>query len=84
MSGVLRIFDKVYQLLFAAVFLYFCFYEGPPASTWAKVNTVVQLLIFLIVACVPCWKYEKMWFVDLAWPFGLVFLGIGTLYYGDS
>ncbi len=47
-------------------------------------NLVVQLLIFIFVACVPCWKYGRMWFVDLAWPFGLVFLGIGTIYYGDS
>lgn len=47
------------------------------------VNLGVQLVIFVGVACIPGWRTLRMSYVDIAWPWGLVALGVLTLAMSD-
>eukprot|EP01079_Euglenida_sp_SAG-EU17-18_P010734 gene10734-290_t len=47
-----------------------------PEREWVTTNVVVQLAIFLPMACVPTLLTGKMFYVDMAWPWGLVALGV--------
>lgn len=39
-------------------------------------HMIVQFLIFIVLAHIPCMVTGVMWWVDLAWPVGLVALGV--------
>ncbi|MFI5783476.1 DUF1295 domain-containing protein [Nocardia sp. NPDC051570] len=45
-------------------------------------NAVAQLVLFGLVACVPAWRTRRMSYVDIAWPWGLVVLGLEVLFLG--
>lgn len=34
--------------------------------------------LFIVLAHIPAYKTKVMWWVDLAWPFGLVLIGVYT------
>ena len=42
-------------------------------------NGLLQLLLFFLVVCIPTWLTSRMSYVDIAWPWGLVLIGIVTL-----
>lgn len=44
---------------------------------WA--NGILQLLVFIALASLPALRTGRMSYVDLAWPWGLVLLGLITL-----
>ena len=39
-------------------------------------NLLFQLILFFIVVCIPIYKTKRMSYVDIAWPWGLVVIGI--------
>lgn len=43
------------------------------------VNGILQLLLFVVLASLPALRNGRMSYVDLAWPWGLVLLGLFTL-----
>ena len=43
------------------------------------INASIQLLLFGTVVFYPIWKTEKLSFVDIGWPWGLVCIGITTI-----
>lgn len=43
------------------------------------INGCIQLLLFGAVVFYPIWKTEKLSFVDIGWPWGLVCIGITTI-----
>ena len=45
------------------------------------VNGALQLVLFLFVVCIPAWKTQRMSYVDIAWPWGLVVIGITSFSY---
>ena len=49
-------------------------------------NGILQLLLFILVVCIPTWLTDRMSYVDIGWPWGLVLIGIVTLLLseGDS
>ncbi|WP_167768661.1 DUF1295 domain-containing protein [Nocardia sp. CS682] len=51
--------------------------------TFAIVNAVAQLTLFLVVACLPAWRTLRMSYVDIAWPWGLTVLGVQVLVLGE-
>lgn len=53
-------------------------------QAFALTNLVVQLALFAVVAIIPALVTLRMSYVDIAWPFGLVALGVLTLVFGDS
>ncbi|MEO0726535.1 MAG: DUF1295 domain-containing protein [Bacteroidota bacterium] len=48
------------------------------------VNGLLQLLLFALVVCIPIWKTERLSFVDIGWPWGLVVIGVVTILIGKG
>lgn len=53
-------------------------------SEISLVNGVLQMTLFLFVVCIPAWKTGRMSYVDIAWPWGLVLIGVLTLFLGEG
>lgn len=55
-------------------------------SFWqiATVNGFLQVLLFVFVVCIPTWRTERMSYVDIGWPWGLVVIGIVTAIMGQG
>ena len=47
-------------------------------------NGISQLLLFGLVVCLPAWRTGRMSYVDIAWPWGVVLIGIITWLYGEG
>lgn len=62
----------IYVFFPALVFVY-----APPAVTAIFLtNATRQLILFLLVCQLPVLATGKMWFVDVAWPWGLVLMAL--------
>lgn len=48
------------------------------------VNALGQLILFTFVVCIPIWRTERMSYVDIGWPWGLVLLGTISFIYSDG
>ena len=48
------------------------------------INCITQLVLFGLVVCLPIWKTGRLSYVDIAWPWGLVCIGILTLFFSDG
>jgi len=65
--------------------LFFCFiYQVDIFQEMVLVNGVLQIFLFLVVACIPAYFTKKMSFVDIAWPWGLVLIGVLVLFLGEG
>ena len=65
--------------------LFFCFiYQVDIFQEMVLINGVLQIFLFLVVACIPAYFTKKMSFVDIAWPWGLVLIGILVLFLGEG
>eukprot|EP01084_Bolivina_argentea_P311978 540083_1 len=53
-------------------------------SVIAKRNLLIQLSIFFTTANLPALFTNRMSYVDIAWPIGLIFIGLQTLLVGTS
>ncbi len=48
------------------------------------VNGILQLVLFALVVCIPIWRTERLSFVDIGWPWGLVVIGLITILLGEG
>ena len=48
------------------------------------INLILQSLLFLLVVCIPIYRTQRMSYVDIAWPWGLVVIGIVNYLYSDG
>lgn len=55
----------------------------PETRGFALTNAGVQLALIIGVACVPAYRTRLMAWVDVAWPWGLVAIGVQTAFFGD-
>ena len=44
----------------------------------ALINGIGQLVLFLVVVCIPIWKTGRMSYVDIGWPWGVALIGLIT------
>ena len=49
----------------------------------AASNAALQLAVFLLTANIPALVTGRMSYVDIAWPCGLVTIGLGPLIHGE-
>ncbi|MEK9614091.1 MAG: DUF1295 domain-containing protein [Flavobacteriaceae bacterium] len=70
-----------YLPFFLCIVLLFLYEEGRVFLVW---NTSLQLLLFILIACIPAYFTKRMSYVDIAWPWGLVAIGILTLFLGKG
>jgi steroid 5-alpha reductase family enzyme len=47
-----------------------------PLSSFAVCNLATQSILFSAVAAIPAWRSGLMSYVDIAWPWGLVAIGV--------
>ena len=64
--------------------IYYVIYQVEIFQEMVLVNGVLQLLLFLVVACIPALFTKKMSYVDIAWPWGLVLIGVLALLLGQG
>ena len=64
--------------------LFYFIYQVEIFQEMVLVNGVLQLLLFLVVACIPALFTKKMSYVDIAWPWGLVLIGVLALLLGQG
>ena len=48
------------------------------------INALVQLILFVVVACIPFLRTGRMSYVDIAWPFGVALIGVQLLLFADG
>jgi len=48
------------------------------------INGSLQLLLFVLVVCLPIWRTGRMSYVDIGWPSGLVIIGVLTWLYSSG
>ena len=48
----------------------------------ALTNGVLQLVLFVFVVCIPAWRTQRMSYVDIGWPWGLVLIAVITFAFG--
>lgn len=53
-------------------------------QTLGTVNGALQLVLFLLVVCLPTWRTGRMSYVDIGWPWGLVLIGLLTILLGGG
>ena len=66
------------------LFIFYVIYQVEIFQEMVLVNGLLQLLLFLVVACIPALFTKRMSFVDIAWPWGLVLIGILVLILGEG
>ncbi|MDC1167895.1 DUF1295 domain-containing protein [Flavobacteriaceae bacterium] len=66
------------------LFIFYVIYQVEIFKEMVLVNGVLQLLLFLVVACIPAFLTKKMSYVDIAWPWGLVLIGVLALLLGTG
>ena len=54
---------------------FICYFVIEPTAGYLVYHMIYQCVLFLFVAHIPCLMTGVMWWVDLAWPLGLVLLG---------
>ena len=45
-------------------------------QSFALINGIGQLVLFLFVVCIPIWKTGRMSYVDIGWPWGVALIGL--------
>jgi steroid 5-alpha reductase family enzyme len=48
------------------------------------VNSIIQITLFVVVACIPFLRTKRVSYVDIAWPFGVALIGVQILLMGDA
>jgi steroid 5-alpha reductase family enzyme len=78
-----KILSRVVGYLpFIACFFILCY--NPKFTSFAIQNFVTQMIIFILLACLPAYFTGKMYFVDIAWPWGLFAIGIQSVFFGSE
>ena len=78
-----KIKSRLFQItLFSLVF--YIFFQIENFQNFLLINLISQIFIFLFIVCIPAYFTERMSYVDIAWPFGLVVIGIISFFYGDG
>ena len=82
---------KIMKKVFQRSCVYFPFVMGilllTLYSPWQEFlcwNIIVQFLIFVCFACIPAYLTQRMSYVDIAWPWGLVAIGLLILIFGEG
>ncbi len=47
-------------------------------------NFFAQTVLFIFVVCIPIWRTQRMSYVDIGWPWGLVLLGITSFFFSEG
>lgn len=75
--------SRIFHLtLFVISFL--VFFQIDSYKDYLLANLLIQVFVFLLIACIPAHLTQRMSYVDIAWPFGLVSIGLLSFFYGEG
>ena len=77
-------FGLVLSVVFICIFGLALSASHEALSNLLLINALVQMTLFILVACIPFLKTGRMSYVDIAWPFGVACIGIQILLLGDG
>jgi steroid 5-alpha reductase family enzyme len=77
-------FGPVLCAVFVAIWLVGMQSHNDTLVTMLGLNALLQITLFVAVACIPYWKTRRMSYVDIAWPFGVALIGLLILLLGDG
>ena len=78
-----KIKSRLFQIiLFSLVF--YIFFQIENFQKFLLINLISQIFIFLFIVCIPAYFTDRMSYVDIAWPFGLIAIGIISFFYGNG
>jgi len=72
------------NLFFVCLFSAIVFSNLDALVNLLLVNSVIQLTLFALVACIPFLRTKRVSYVDIAWPFGVALIGLQILLMGDA
>ena len=75
---------KYFSLLYPFLLGWALILMSTSYSTLGFINGLSQLLFFSLVVCLPIWRTERMSYVDIGWPWGLVLLGVISFWLSDG
>jgi len=64
--------------------VFYIFFQIENFQNFLLINLISQIFIFLFIVCLPAYFTDRMSYVDIAWPFGLVAIGIISFFCGDG
>lgn len=64
--------------------IFIALYFSQHFSNYVSVNGVLQLLLFVGIVSIPAYITKRMSYVDIAWPLGLVLIGVLVLLLGEG
>ena len=80
MKSSKKYLSPLYPFLFGWALIFY----SSSFSNLGLVNGLGQLLLFTLVVCIPIWRTERMSYVDIGWPWGLVLLGLVSYWLSDG
>ena len=75
--------SRLFQIILF-VLVFYIFFQVENFQNFLLVNLISQIFIFLFIVCIPAYYSGRMSYVDIAWPFGLVAIGIISFFCGDG
>ena len=78
-----KIKSRLFQIILFFLFFYI-FFQIENFQNFLLINLISQIFIFLFIVCIPAYFTERMSYVDIAWPFGLIAIGIISFFYGNG
>jgi steroid 5-alpha reductase family enzyme len=75
---------KYIRPLFPYLLLLLLLLSTSDLSFIALINTLAQTVLFTFVVCIPIYRTGRMSYVDIAWPWGLVLIGITSFIFSDG
>ena len=80
-------YQKIIQRIFGYIVFLICFiilYLSNTFSGFVSFNGLLQVLLFILVVCIPAYLTKRMSYVDIGWPWGLVLIGTLVLVLGEG
>ena len=78
-----KIKSRLFQIILYFL-VFYIFFQIENFQNFLLINLISQIFIFLFIVCIPAYFTERMSYVDIAWPFGLIAIGIISFFYGDG
>ena len=75
---------KYFRPLYAFLLGLMVILNSSTFANLALINSLGQLLLFILVVCIPIWRTGRMSYVDIGWPWGLVCIGLLVLFLGEG
>jgi len=72
------------NLFFISLFSVIVFTEFDTLANLLLLNSILQITLFILVACIPFLRTKRVSYVDIAWPFGVALIGVQILLMGDA